>query len=484
MRSISLHFGVLVGTLLLTVASPAFAKPGIERLVDVRFGNHGGVGRVSEAMEGASGATVVVGVADVPDPKRRGKTLTTLTYAEISPDGKILADISYGRAPALSVMDAVHGDGVTYVFGYNAPSLFSDNPDTWVAAIETGGKLLWRKPVAEEKIGRVELFIDAAGGLFMVGYVAANTTEVGVIPWSSEGVMGKAQVFGSIEYTGWTYPDQLVRDASSGDIEMLFARSSNTEVRLDRLGASKNGNWTASLPWSQSTTSAGDRPTTMEIMDAGNGEIVLVGHKGLISLQTNEKRWEKDGLHSWIVQVISSSSPSLQHVSQGGGEKSNKIVNVRKDSDGSLIVFSNRKIREVIKVPGRNQNLGTRQTITAQGGQSTVSDFSSYPGYLLMVNDDDTATPVLFGQRINENVGKKAGYAFVLQNSIMVGTNMEKMFGESDYNAFEFFSFFEDIEYSKRIGENNIVVVSTASSRTARKGPIFRVFRVTPGEKE
>lgn len=466
-------FRLIFAALTICLAPTALAQTKIDKIAEVRFGNHGGSGYVAEVLEGPNDTTIVVGYADIPDPKRPGSSLTTLTYTEISADGTVLVDQSFGRAPALSVMDAVSGDGVTYIHGFNAPSLFSDNPDMWVAAIATGGKLTWRKPVDETKVGDIELFVDASNRLFMAGFVT-KTDDVGILPWSKDGIMGKPIIFGKVGGTGWTYPDLLVRDSDSGGIELIYARSSDDEIRVDRFASDESENWTTKKLWTEQAVQVDDRPSSMALRNLSNGALVLTGQKGFPSLDKTSRRYGHKGMRYWIVSLETDGTPRLEHVDS---KNDRYLVHIDSRTDNSFLVYSNAMdLKNVATKPVPSGLVGYQETIARREGQWEASDGTSYFGKFNGADTSDASAPVMFGEFINTEIGKNAGYAFVLANHVLFGS--KKTFRST------FFGFFENIAHSRRLDDGNLAVVTRASPHSRLKGPVFRILRITPGVKE
>lgn len=460
---------VCVCVSLTVFALPANAQSTtIDKISETRFANHGGSGHISNVMLGLNDKSIVVGLAYVPDPDRSGKLLTTLTYTEIAVDGKVVVERSYGRAPALSVLDSTHKDGITYIRGFNAPSLFSDSRDVWVAAIATGGKLLWRKPVGGRSSGDVKLFVEPNGRLVMAGFVGGEKGQVGVRPFTSGGVLGQAEIFGSIENDGWTYPDFIVRAHGTDGTELLFARSNKEEVRVDRLVSNKSASWNRSLAWAAEQHPSQNRPTSVSIKSLSENSIALIGRKGGVSLDKALRRYKANNLISWLLLLETDGKPSLFHVDSHANRE---YVDVEETGTNELLIQSNEfDIKRVSTSVHPHGVAGVREWITWGDGHPTRKKGNPYYHRLKGMNADNRANPVMFGSLIDAQSGKAAGYALVLTDHVV--------FGAGDNYASKLYGVFEKFIHSRRTISGDVILVTQAERNSKLKGPVFRRFRI------
>ncbi len=470
-RGIASRLKLVLAGLAVALASPAMAQTTIEKLAEVRFGNHGGSGNVHEVLPAANDRTIIVGNAYIPDPKRAGQTLTTLTYTEISQNGTVLVDKSFGRAPALSLRGAAYGNGVTYIYGFNAPSLFSDNPDTWVAAIAQGGRMLWRKPVDESKLGDIELFVEASGRLVMAGNVT-RTEEVGIVPWSADGIMGTPQIFGTVAKDGWSYPQRLVRDGGTVGTELLYSRFSEEEVRLDRFTADAAANWTASVLWADQRQPSKARPSGMALKALDNGGLVLIGRRGSLNIDKATKRYQSKDLFYWVIEGETEGTPSLRHL---GRRIDASLVDISSKPDGSYLLHSNTTDLETLSDNPPSGLVGHRETLTIADSKAMSIYRSTYAQRIQTVDTSDITAPIMFGQLVDTEMGKNSGFAYVLTNYVMYGTG--KTYAQ------KFLGAFEDIKHSRRAANGDLLLVSEAGNNSTLYGPVFRTLRITPGVK-
>ncbi len=471
-RDIAIRLKLVLAALAVALASPVMAQTVIEELAEVRFGNHGGTGNVRQVLAGPDDRTIVVGTAYLDDPKRAGQILTTLTYAEISQNGTLLADKRFGLTPAMSVRAAAYGNGVTYIYGFNAPSLFSDNPDTWVAAIAQGGRMLWRKPVDESKLGDIELFVEASGRLVMAGNVT-RTEEVGIVPWSADGIMGTPQIFGTVAKDGWSYPQRLVRDGGAVGTELLYLRFSDEEVRLDRFTADAGANWTARVPWADERHPSTKRPHGMAIKALDGGALVLTGQHGSLNIDKASKRYQPKDLRYWLIGVKTQGTPSLAHIDS---EIDRRLIDIDQRPDGSYIIHSNATdLKKITTSTHRSGVAGYSQVMKIGDGHPDTIKIGSYYPALQAVDTSDTSAPVMFGQLIDTEMGKSSGFAYVLTNYVMYGT--VKTYAQ------KFLGAFEDIKHSRRATNGDLLLVSEAGNNSTLYGPVFRTLRITPGVK-